>query len=224
MRFYVSSEVRALGIDAQAILVRNMRIANRNSALERLKKQLVDIVRSRNLQEDPILAGYREHYQRLGYSGYVSPAENLMRTIIVNGRLPTINTAVDIYNLVAVESSLSLGAHDTAKIVGDPRLCVTAGTERYLPLNGKELVTLPAGEYACADDEKVLCRLDVKQCEETKVTKATSEFLVYVQGNRFTTAANMQSALRRIGELARDIGGGEVCLLSENEQSQYTSP
>jgi len=218
MRFYVSSEVRALGIDAQAILIRNMRIANRNSALERLKKQLADVVRSRNLEEDPVLAGYREHYQRLGCSDYVPPAESLMRLIITNGRAPTINTAVDIYNLVAVETSLSLGAHDTARIVGDPRLCITVGTERYLPLNGTELVTLPAGEYACVDDEKVLCRLDVKQCEETKVIKTTREFLVYAQGNRFTTLADMQGALRRVGELARDIGGSEVCPLFENEQ------
>ena len=40
------------------------------------------------------------------------------------------------------------------------------------------------GEYACVDDEKVLCRLDAKQCQQTRITRNTAAFLVYVQGCR----------------------------------------
>ena len=78
---------------------------------------------------------------------------------------------------------------------GDLRFRLTTGAERYTPLGEERPVPIAAGEYACLDDEKVLCRLDVKQCQETRITKATTEFLVYVQGNPATREEDLLAGL-----------------------------
>jgi DNA/RNA-binding domain of Phe-tRNA-synthetase-like protein len=65
-----------------------------------------------------------------------------------------------------------------------------------------------AGEYAGMDDEKILCRLDVRQCAETRITKETERFLVYVQGNEATPSPALHTGIRQIGDLAVEIWGG----------------
>ena len=54
------------------------------------------------------------------------------------------------------------------------------------------------GEYACMDDEKILCRMDIRQCDQTKITKDTESFIVYVQGNKNTEKDYLYKALNQI--------------------------
>jgi DNA/RNA-binding domain of Phe-tRNA-synthetase-like protein len=115
-----------------------------------------------------------------------------------NRRLPNINTVVDSYNVVSAETFLSIGAHDLDKISGNVRFIITHGDERYTPLGSTSPEKVNSGEYACADDEKILCRLDKKQCAETKITKTTAQFMIYVQGNRFAPISTLQSALQNV--------------------------
>jgi DNA/RNA-binding domain of Phe-tRNA-synthetase-like protein len=58
------------------------------------------------------------------------------------------------------------------------------------------------------DDEKIICLMDVKQCEETRITKQTSEFVIYVQGNCRTTPHDVQDGLEWLGALVTEICGG----------------
>ena len=65
-----------------------------------------------------------------------------------------------------------------------------------------------AGEYVCTDEEKILCRMDIKQCDETKITKETKEFIVYVQGNKYVEHIYLQKVLHKVCELIKEICGG----------------
>ncbi|MGC3997840.1 MAG: phenylalanine--tRNA ligase beta subunit-related protein [Anaeromyxobacter sp.] len=208
MRLVVEPGAGQLGIDACMAVFEGVRISNRSNPLERRKKEALEPLRAVDAATDPVLSGYRALHARLGVGGVVPPAQRLLEQVQASGRLPNINTVVDAYNLVSALTRLSVGAHDLAQVRGDVRLGLIRGDERYWPLGAPGPEPIAAGEYAALDAEKVLCRLDVRQCQETRITKDTQAFAVYVQGSPATPRALLEEGLRRIGELVVEIGGG----------------
>ena len=98
---------------------------------------------------------------------------------------------------------------------GDIIFKMTDGSEKYTPLGENKPVEVSAGEYACMDEEKILCRMDIKQCDETKITKETKEFIIYVQGNKITESDYLQKTLRRVCDLIKEICGGDCSILMD---------
>jgi DNA/RNA-binding domain of Phe-tRNA-synthetase-like protein len=220
MRLIVTTEVKALGINACMALIKDASISNKSNPLEKRKKEVIEKLQDFEIAASPILEAYREFYGRVGLEGFVPPAQHLIALAQRNGRLPNINTVVDSYNLVSAESCLSIGAHDTARIKGDISFRLTDGSERYIPLGETEPVTVLPGEYACMDEEKIICRMDVKQCQETRITKETKAFIVYVQGNRATEFDYLLNGLQRVCDLIKEIcGGAYEIILPEEELS-----
>lgn len=181
--------------------------------MEDKKKVVIEKARSLDIlgiEGNEILSAYRELYRLCRAQGFTPQAQSLIQLIKRNGRLPNINTAVDSYNLVSVETFLSIGAHDIDKIRGNLVLGITAGSELYVPLGGQEPEKVNGGEYACMDEEKIICRMDIRQCEQTKITKITEHFIIYVQGNRNSTAEYLSEALGKVCEYIDSFCGGVV--------------
>jgi DNA/RNA-binding domain of Phe-tRNA-synthetase-like protein len=214
MRLIVEEGVRALGIDAVLAVFEGTRISNRSNPLEKRKKDALEALRAVDVGADPVLAGYRALHTRLGVTGAVPPAQRLVELARSTGRLPNINTVVDAYNLVSALTRLSIGAHDLAQVRGALRLALTRGGERYTPLGEGAPVPVAAGEYAALDDEKILCRLDVRQCAETRITKETRAFLIYVQGSPAAPYPVLEAGLRQLGDLVVEIGGGRYQVIA----------
>ena len=80
-----------------------------------------------------------------------------------------------------------------------------------------EPVKVPSGKFAMVDDEHVLCWLDIKQGQHTKVGFDTRNLLVYVQGNRETGAMYLEDALREICDLIVRFNGGEYEVLNPTD-------
>ncbi len=144
-----------------------------------------------------ILEEYKKFYEVIGVDG-VPPAEHLLKLIERSGMLPNINKVVDCYNIVSAETMLSIGAHDLENISGNIQFRYTNGSEKYTPLGKSETEKVSKGEYACLDDEKILCRMDLKQCDETKVGGDTKKFIVYVQGNSATSDEYVLEGLQKV--------------------------
>jgi DNA/RNA-binding domain of Phe-tRNA-synthetase-like protein len=208
MRLVVTPEVAALGICVAMARFRGAAVSNRSNPLEKRKKEALAAIRAVDIEAHPVLAAYRALHRLAGVEGVVPPAEHLIGLVQANGRLPNINTVVDCYNLVSAQTGFSIGAHDCAHLRGDLAFRITGGGERYRPLFEPAPVPVKAGQYACMDDEKVVCLMDLKQCEETRITKETSEFVIYVQGNRRTTPRDVQDGLDRVGALVTETCGG----------------
>jgi DNA/RNA-binding domain of Phe-tRNA-synthetase-like protein len=208
--------VRALGIDACMAVFEGVKISNRSNPLERRKREALEVIRAVDLASHPFLAGYRALHREVGVvEDVVPPAQHLVRLVQGGGRLPNINTAVDSYNLVSALTGLSAGAHDLAHVRGDLRLGLVRGDERYTPLGEAGQVPVRPGEYACMDLEKILCRLDVKQCQQTRITRDTTSFLVYLQGCRAVPREALVEGLRQISDLVTEVCGG-TCRLAES--------
>jgi len=210
MRVAVDGEVAAIGVKAAAAVILGVKVKRKHAGLEKLKEQA-----ARDFAPDgKIIEGYRRIYGRLGLSGVKNPIENLAGIMSKSGRLPTINTVVDSYNVVAAKRSLSVGAHDLDRLEGNTvRFRLTDGTEEYVPLGADAPAKIGKGEYAATDGKRVICRLDVKQSEHTKITAGTRNILVYVQGNEATPDAYILEALREICSNITDFCGGTAKVL-----------
>ena len=124
-----------------------------------------------------------------------SPESNF-RVLFEHNALRPINLIVDIYNFVSLKYRISAGAHDLEKIPGAVELKITRGDERFVPLGRSKLEAIPAGEYAYVDgDGEVLCRLECRQSEKTKIDPTTQNVLFILQGHAAISMAAMTQAL-----------------------------
>ncbi len=89
------------------------------------------------------------------------------------------------------------------------KLDFTTGDEAYLPLGGKELVRVNGGEYAFMDTNRILCRMDCKQCDETKITDKGKHLLIYAQGNKAVDIEYLEKSLQEVLTNLVEFCGGE---------------
>lgn len=119
----------------------------------------------------------REAYKALGKdpARYRLSAEALMRRIIQGKGLYRVNNAIDILNFISVQSGISIGGYDTAKIKGS--VLLSAGKENDLyqaigrgPLNIDCLPVL--------NDQDGSFGNPTSDSERTSVTLSTQSFLM----------------------------------------------
>ncbi len=216
-RFHISSAVRDLGVRGAFAVLDGLDNHREPPGLARWREGLVQRLRAELtagfVESDPTLAGFRALHERIGRSNrrFPASAEALVGLFQRKGLVPSINPLVDLYNGVSLETRLSLGAHDLSTIEGDITLRMTDGSERFVPLGATASETIPAGEYGYIDDRgEILCRLEHRQCERTKVTPATTQAFYIVQGNAATPAAMIAAALDRLVDLTTSHCGGHL--------------
>ena len=212
----VAPEVAQTGIKVRMAICEVPEVKNRrNGSLEKHITEVIARLKIGEFLASPVLKEYKRFYDELGIADALSPAEHLLRIIERTGGIPNINNAVDCYNIVSAETLLSIGAHNLDAIKGNVQFKRTTGDEKYIPLGKSEPEKVLPGEYACMDDEKIICRMDIKQCEETKIAKGVTKFIVYAQGNKETTEEYVASGLKNVCENIANFCGGK-CEIVEN--------
>jgi DNA/RNA-binding domain of Phe-tRNA-synthetase-like protein len=191
IQFSMTEGVARLGINGAYFVIRGMTNAKTTPDFDQFFKGQMELLlptlHEEDIEQDAILKGFRTLHTLVGVSNRknVSAPESLLLTALRLGHLPRINMVVDIYNLVSAKTRLAIGAHDVGKIENGVTLKITKGTERFIPLGSLEPRAVPAGSYAYIDGaDDVLCYLEVKQVEKTKVTEASRDCFYIVQGNR----------------------------------------
>src|SRR5207302_3962958 len=117
---------------------------------------------------------------------------------------------------VSVRSLCSLGAHDIDRITLPVSLRILTGSESFTPLGGDRAVPVSAGEFGYVDAAgRVLCRLDILQADFSKVTPATRNALLIIEG----TATHSAEAIRKafdeaVALITRHCGGTAEILFS----------
>lgn len=180
---------------------------NRPSALEDYIKKTKEIIlaqtSSANWRNIPAYSAFRELHQKYGKSPEPSSIENLIEFIKEKGDLPNINSFVDLYNVFSALTGISVGAHDLAKLSGDVRLTVLDRDLPFVPMNQSTPMTAKKGELAYVDDEGILCRLDIKQSNRTKVTKDTRDVFLIFEGNSELQQGYIEEKMEEFKELVK---------------------
>ena len=164
--------------------------------------------------EHPRIALWREAYRRFGAKPKDNPSsiENLSRRVLKGWTVPHVNRLVDLYNALSLETLLPVGAEDLDAIEGDVELTVAGESEPAVRLLGEPEARSPRpGEVIYRDRAGAICRRwNWKEADRTKLTGATTNALLVVEGlppvGREEIAAALETAARRI----RERCGGEV--------------
>jgi DNA/RNA-binding domain of Phe-tRNA-synthetase-like protein len=213
--FDCEAAVRDKGVKVYVVALSGLQNQETNSEFEAYqaevcRKILVERY-EKSLAENPVLRGFRDLHTQFGFSNRTFPAasESLLEYLFKHHRLQHVNLLVDIYNLVSVETRLALGAHDLSAVSGNVHLGMTTGKENFWPLGALKSKKAHPGGYAYIDDDNdVLCFLEVKQVEKTRVTLSTTECLYIVQGNPETNLIYIHTAAEHLINLTKRFCGG----------------
>lgn len=159
----------------------------------------------------PHIASWRNMYRSFGTkpSDYRPSAEALIRRALKTMRLPCINNAVDLYNLVSVRHFIPMGGFDAMKVDGDIYLRYSVGGEEFTPIGASKPELTYPGEVVYSDDSRVLTRRwNYRDADETKITKNTERVILFIDGSPEIMYPMIEKALDDLEAIFRKYCGG----------------
>jgi DNA/RNA-binding domain of Phe-tRNA-synthetase-like protein len=158
------------------------------------------------------LAAWRSAFRAFGVdpTQYRSAAEALLRRLTKKGDIPSINTLVDLGNLVSIRYALPVALFDTRAIQGPITVRFADGSERFTPL-GESVVEHPeAGEVVFVDETGLVFarRWCWRQSEESAVRDDTTSAVITVEAHHAGGRTAVQAALDDLLDLLRTYAGG----------------
>lgn len=216
--FWVDPVAASLGVKFQVAEIHGVSPLLENPELEHVKGTAFEKAKGVDIKTSPVLLAYRQLLDSVGATSAVASPQFLIQLVHRNGRLPRINTVVDAYNVVSLRTLIVVSAHDLDKIEGNSRIQMTTGNEMFHPLGATSPVLLPANQWAGVVDNHILCQLNCKQSELSKVTTATRNLLIYVQGNSYTTDEQLRGALTEVCDEIVRFNGGNILYVDRCQQ------
>ncbi|MBI5414350.1 methionine--tRNA ligase [Candidatus Peregrinibacteria bacterium] len=212
-KFTISRAAEKLGIQAEYIILENIHVKKSSRTLQKAMKQTVEEWREsggrNNKQWKMIIDEQNAIKEKCGVSPEKFPSGPVFLASLVekNGKLPSINTIVDIYNIISLKKGLSAGAHDLEFFPKkSAKIDITTGEEEFIPLNTDTAQKIQKGEYAFfCDDKKIACRLDSLQCDSTKTTEKTRDVLVYFQAPKNCSSELLSEAKTEFLEMVEQF-------------------
>ncbi len=128
-----------------------------------------------SLKDHPHIRLWQDAFSSFGAkpSKYPSSVEALLKRVVADKELPSINALVDAYNASSIRYVIPIGGEDRDRLQSDLELRFMSGTETFDTMNAGEPVVekVPTGEVAWADAEGVTCRRwNWRQCRRTALT------------------------------------------------------
>jgi DNA/RNA-binding domain of Phe-tRNA-synthetase-like protein len=216
--FTESEDCFDLGLRAGAMVFRSVRISPASRELQQEIAEEVGRIRARilsaaEIRSIPEIARAKNILRTVGVKprSRTSSTESLLRFALRRRALPTINNLVDVCNLVSVRTSSSLGAHDLDRIATPVELRLFQGGERFIPLGSTEEEKVAAGEFGYVDAfDRVICRLDARQAEFSKVTAATTNVLLIIEATTIHDPVRLRRVFEETEEVVTQHCGGEA--------------
>jgi DNA/RNA-binding domain of Phe-tRNA-synthetase-like protein len=154
-------------------------IQEKSPRLEALRDEIVRSVREQytleRIKDEPLFRAYRDFFWRVGVDPTrTRPAsEALVRRILAKKMLPTINTAVDAYNLASIRTGIPIAAFDADTLDGDLVMRFAKEGEEFLGIGMATPVMLHKNQVILADDDAVVAVYPYRDSDTTKITLAT---------------------------------------------------
>lgn len=218
VRVYIDKE---LSSKFQDILVELSEIAGisvvpKNSVLEEFKKNIIEEVRKNytpdGLKDVPIIRKYRDFYWRVGIDPTkIRPAsEALIRRILHDKPLPTINSAADTYNLASIKTHIAIGAFDRSKLKGDLNLRFAKENENFLGIGMEDARILKSNDIVVSDEEKIIAVYPYRDSDFTKITYDTKDTVLLFCGVPGIERRELINARDLTDRYITQFCGGEV--------------
>ncbi|HEY3274179.1 MAG TPA: phenylalanine--tRNA ligase beta subunit-related protein [Methanocella sp.] len=163
-----------------------------------------------NVKDDPGYRAYRDFFWRVGIDPTKTrPAsEALVRRILADKPLPTINTAVDAYNLASALSGVPIAAFDADHLRGSLTMRMAREGEPFKGIGMKEPIMLKTGQVVICDEEQLIAVYPYRDSDDTKVSPGTKRMHVVSCGVPGITPDRVLKAYEMAGEFLEKYSGG----------------
>jgi len=149
-------------------------------------------------------------------NAFLPPSAKLEQILLKRGHLPRINAFVDAYNVVSLKTGLSIGAHDEGNVGSRVLFRPTVEGEPIMPVGSSRAIRARPGEWAYADEHRILALLDTIDSDAAKITESTTTAFCVMQGNASTSVEYRRQAMYEVLALVQSAGqeGAAVNFLS----------
>ncbi len=150
-----------------------------SSRIKARADEIIEYVQERytldGIRDEPLFRAYRDFFWNVGVDPTkIRPAsEALVRRVLAGKPLPTINCAVDAYNLASIRSGIPLAAFDADRLNGDLTMRFAGDGEEFLGIGMKNPVILKSNQVILADAEDIVAIYPYRDSEVTKITLHT---------------------------------------------------
>ena len=163
------------------------------------------------LSEVRSLAAWRRAFRAFGVdpTAYRSAAEALLRRLTKQGSVPSINTLVDIGNLVSIRYGLPVAMFDLGSIEGGLTVRFGAGDESFTDLGSGATERPEPGEVIFIDEAGHVAarRWCWRQSAESASSSSTMSVLVTVEGHHEHARRDVDAAITDIEALLTSFAG-----------------
>ena len=153
----------------------------------------------------PSIAAWRRAFTRFGAkpTQHRNAAEALLRRLAKQGDVPTINTLVDIGNLVSIRYALPVAVFDRANVAGPTTVRFATGAEIFADLGSTHGVHPEPGVVIFVDGENVVSarRWCWRQSAQSATSATTVGALFVVEGHHAAARRDVESALADLASL-----------------------
>ncbi len=148
-------------------------------------QKTMEILQNVNLKESPALLPYRQAMQAVGINPnkYPSSIEAMLKRVQKGHLLPSINSAVDLSNLVSMKYLLPMGSHDMDALTGNIAVRFSRESDVFLPLGESEEESVEAGDLVYCDEMRIRTRRWIwRQSDVGKITEDTRRIFFPIDG------------------------------------------
>ena len=176
------------GLAAQIINFKDVTIKREVNELEEYKEEIYAETRGRwvieKLRDDPDFRAYRDFFWKLGTDPTKNrPAAEALIRRVLNGRpIPKINSWVDAYNLVSIQTAIPIASFDAELLEGSLLMREAEEGEEFLGIAMKKSMFLKGGEAVIQDDQGLVAIYPFRDADHSKVTGETRNVLMLLCG------------------------------------------
>ena len=157
------------------------------------------------IADPPQIAAWRRAFTRFGAkpTQHRNAAEALLRRLAKRGDVPSINTLVDIGNLVSIRYAMPVAVFDRADIARSIAVRFATGAELFTDLGSTESAHPDPGEVVFVDEDNVVAarRWCWRQSAQSATGPTTFEALIVVEGLHDDAGRDTESALADLTSL-----------------------
>jgi DNA/RNA-binding domain of Phe-tRNA-synthetase-like protein len=164
------------------------------------------------LSKLPSISAWRGAFRAFGVepTQYRCAAEALLRRLTKKGDIPSINTLVDLGNLVSIRYALPIAVVDTRAVQGPITVHFADGSERFTNLGQTEVDLPTPGEVIFSDETGmgIARRWCWRQSEQSAAQLATTDVIITVEGHHPQARQDIIAALTDLQTLLETYAGG----------------
>jgi DNA/RNA-binding domain of Phe-tRNA-synthetase-like protein len=177
------------------------------------QKAVLEFIGETPLSEIPSLSAWRAAFRKFNVdpTQYRSSAEALLRRLTKKGDIPSINTLVDIANMVSIHYALPVAAFDLSHLKLPITVRFASGFERYTPLGETKIEHPMPGEVIFVDETGCVIarRWCHRQSDESAAREDTRRVLFTIEAQHEGGEASIRLAIDGLLDLIKRYAGGD---------------